>query len=138
LPLASLPAKRRVVYVFLSGSLLSTSGIAGMAVVPDWAVIPLSSETTSILGRGSKNTIDFTIYPNPSSGNSLQLNLNHALPKATIEVMDLQGRVLESFYKETTEQILNLPLSHTLQTGIYFIRISGSNGWQGTKTWVVR
>ncbi len=75
----------------------------------------------------SNNNI--VLYPNPSAG-KVQIALNNGIQmKATVELLDLTGRVVE----QTQTVLSNTPLTlnQSLPAGTYFVKITS-----GKKTWI--
>lgn len=80
------------------------------------------------------NNLNFALYPNPASNYALA-TFNQTLSGATLEVDDALGRAV---YKETvtgTEVKLN---TGSYQSGIYFVKVTTSEGNTGLKKLVVK
>ncbi|HSH20007.1 MAG TPA: T9SS type A sorting domain-containing protein, partial [Draconibacterium sp.] len=77
------------------------------------------------------------VYPNPSNFSSLnfELSVNNALKDITINIFDLQGRLIQQKTETHINTGINLirfsNLSH-LKPGIYIYKIHGSSGIIGT------
>lgn len=67
----------------------------------------------------------FRVYPNPTNG-TLNIRINNYVGKVTIQVIDINGRVVNEFKNEdfNTEKLLNL---NNLQSGIYVLKVSGDS-----------
>ena len=69
------------------------------------------------------NTIDFAFYPNPATS-ILNIKLNNALRgNATVQVIDIQGKMVIS---TTINQTLQLDVKN-LMSGLYFIKLKYKN-----------
>ena len=65
------------------------------------------------------------IYPNPSNGN-INIRINSYVGKVNIQVIDINGRIVNEFINAdfNIEKSLNLS---SLQTGVYIVKINGDN-----------
>jgi len=72
--------------------------------------------------------LNYTLSPNPSTGNLNISNINQASIKS-IEILDLQGKICHE--SQTTE----LDLAH-LKSGTYLVRVVATDGSSTTKKWV--
>lgn len=63
-----------------------------------------------------------TIYPNPTNGN---ININSKFYIKTIELYDIQGRILETALESSNTTTLDIS---NRETGIYFLKINTENG----------
>ncbi|TKS56471.1 S8 family serine peptidase [Mesohalobacter halotolerans] len=80
-------------------------------------------ETLSVSDMAS---IEFSIYPNPSSGRVV-VNFNQNISDdVKIDIIDLNGRALRSFAHENSSNNFSFNLSD-LSSGIYFVRIKSQN-----------
>ena len=82
---------------------------------------------------------DFKIFPNPASSSiSIQFNENPG-DQAEIEILNQLGQVLikEKLSVDTDKNIYQLNISY-LNTGIYFVKVVGSEGHTKTKQLVVK
>jgi hypothetical protein len=76
-------------------------------------------ENTGILDVSEKNETNFTVYPNPTSGEVL---INSEVAIATIAVFDNLGRKIKSLQNEKSVSLIEL------ESGIYFIKITSVEG----------
>ncbi len=100
----------------------------------NWKVLPrnrsdIQGYNTPIglsVGKITKNGVDLTVFPNPSNGN-LNIKFNEELRNAvSIEIMDIQGKVVARRNAVMTNNgIVSLELS-SLPNGVYMGRISNS------------
>jgi len=67
------------------------------------------------------------MYPNPASS-SVTVNLNNGLNNVSVELVDLQGRLITS-YKKVTGASMKVDLS-TVSSGVYFIKVSSEGAIQ--------
>lgn len=67
----------------------------------------------------------FKVYPNPTNG-FLNVRINNYVGKATIQIIDINGRIVTEYNNEdfNVEKSLNL---NNLQSGIYVIKVSGDD-----------
>ncbi len=72
------------------------------------------------VGLDDQQISEFSLYPNPSDG-IFTIELNEEL-KRTIQVFDLQGRVVHSFTSSNSKIQMNL---NHLKTGLYYLDIEG-------------
>ncbi|MEO0038874.1 MAG: hypothetical protein RIQ59_2085 [Bacteroidota bacterium] len=65
----------------------------------------------------------FRVYPNPTNG-FLNIRINNYVGKANIQIIDINGRIVEEFSNEdfNVEKSLNL---NNLQSGIYVLKVIG-------------
>ena len=85
------------------------------------------SETKSVKGTGN---IDFTIFPNPASGNT-KISISDVNKSSNIQVIDNSGRIVKklSFKTSNTIEI------NDLQRGIYRVQLMDNNSGETiTKT----
>ncbi|MGB1031970.1 MAG: T9SS type A sorting domain-containing protein, partial [Flavobacteriales bacterium] len=81
-----------------------------------------------------ENTLDldvFQISPNPSSG-QLNIKITDEVLNGTIEVFDLQGKII--FSEQITSPVNTIDFSH-LTAGIYYVRVANVQGQARTKKW---
>lgn len=62
------------------------------------------------------------VFPNPTNGN---ININSKFNIKTIELYDIQGRILETVIENSNESIIDVS---TRQNGIYFLKITTDEG----------
>ena len=77
--------------------------------------------------KGIDKNIYFEMYPNPASS-SVTVNLNNGLNNVSVELVDLQGRLITS-YKKVTGASMKVDLS-TVSSGVYFIKVSSEGAIQ--------
>jgi hypothetical protein len=67
----------------------------------------------------------FRVYPNPTNG-LLNVRINNYIGKVTIQVIDINGRIVNEYVNEdfNTEKSLNL---NSLQSGMYILKVSGDS-----------
>ena len=67
----------------------------------------------------------FRVYPNPTNG-LLNVRINNYIGKVTIQVIDINGRIVNEYANEdfNTEKSLNL---NSLQSGMYILKVSGDS-----------
>jgi hypothetical protein len=63
-----------------------------------------------------------SVFPNPTNGN---VNINSKFNIKTIELYDIQGRILETVIENSNESIIDVS---TRQNGIYFLKITTDEG----------
>ncbi len=84
--------------------------------------IPDYLESSVALSVEDFNTAGFQLYPNPAKDH-VTLQLNHFNETLTLEIIDLQGKLIysKSIHSNTSE--LNIS---ALKSGLYFLKISSS------------
>lgn len=67
----------------------------------------------------------FKVYPNPTNG-LLNVRINNYIGKVNIQVIDINGRIVNEYANEdfNTEKSLNL---NNLQSGMYILKVSGDS-----------
>jgi len=78
----------------------------------------VNTEIVSSIATIHKNEIDIEVAPNPSSGSYV---ISGDIKNNEIQVLDLNGKIIHSFYNKNSKADLNL--TH-LKSGMYFIRIN--------------
>jgi hypothetical protein len=110
--------------VFMEGWLefipwIDTTWDSGLTSIDITAYFVQDTNTTAI--RDITGSVEFTIYPNPTSGTITILG-----DIRSITVMDINGRIVTS---TTTKQVIDLT---NQPTGIYIIRVTDIAGNMGT------
>lgn len=73
-----------------------------------------------------ENQYNFIIYPNPFTGNTLNIKLNEKLiENASVEVFDIEGRILAQQNNINSETLIQF--DSITYSGTYFIRVSTEN-----------
>lgn len=92
-----------------------------------------SLPTDILIPEKPKEEFNYTIYPNPAN-NILNIEIsNTGKNKYRFTVFDIYGRVFIDKYSPQ-ESYLNIA---NLKAGVYFIKISKSNGASGTKKFII-
>ena len=76
------------------------------------------------------NNVFFEMYPNPASS-SVTVSLVNGLDNVSIELVDIQGRLISS-YKDVTGVSMKVDLS-SVSNGVYFIKVSSQGTIQTEK-----
>ena len=77
------------------------------------------------------NDEQIQLYPNPSAGNvTVKLNTDLAVP-ASIQILDISGRVIIDKTVQLSQNPVNINNENTLIPGTYFVNITAGN-----KKWV--
>ena len=66
-----------------------------------------------------------SIYPNPSKG-PVNIHIKNYVGKVTIQVIDINGRVVSKFKNEEFNNLKTIDLSR-LQKGVYILKVNGDN-----------
>jgi hypothetical protein len=66
-----------------------------------------------------------SVYPNPSNG-QVNLHINQYVGKVTIQIIDINGRVVSKFKNEEFNNLKTIDLSR-LQKGVYILKANGDN-----------
>jgi Fungalysin metallopeptidase (M36)/Secretion system C-terminal sorting domain/PA domain len=109
----------------------TNTGVAGIQdQVQDFTTPPIGS--TPATGSACTFGVNYfesndlvQIYPNPSNG-TINIRINGYVGKVNIQVIDVNGRIVNEFINEefNIEKSLNLS---SLQTGMYIVKINGDN-----------
>lgn len=91
----------------------------------------VSVQTTGVINYQSENQL--ILYPNPSASGNFSIQLNKALNHATIQVLDLNGRVIYAKQHNTTN--INLDLNQP--TGVYVLQVE-TDKWKETRKLVIK
>jgi aminopeptidase N len=92
-----------------------------ISIDPDRHIVCMHNIISSNVGIKSNNkNKDFLIYPNPTN-NLVNINSNNQAI-LEIEILDIQGRILEKIYPKGKGKIIEINLSKYV-TGNYFLRI---------------
>lgn len=67
----------------------------------------------------------FRVYPNPTNG-LLNVRINGYSGKANIEVIDINGRLVNNLHNVDFDTEKTIDLNH-LQTGVYVVKVTGNN-----------
>ncbi|WP_410173209.1 T9SS type A sorting domain-containing protein [Gelidibacter japonicus] len=86
----------------------------------------LSHQSTPILD--DKKFSKITLFPNPTNGN-FSLSLGHQAETLNLKIFNMLGQVVLSRSYTSVERVENLSVE---DPGIYFIKISNSNGGSQT------
>jgi hypothetical protein len=70
------------------------------------------------------NALNFSLYPNPAK-NILNVNLTTVLDNATLSIVDLQGRIVNT--QSVVDTITTIDVAN-LQSGVYVVRIDSATG----------
>ncbi|MDX1406998.1 MAG: Ig-like domain-containing protein, partial [Saprospiraceae bacterium] len=97
--------------------------------------------TTLYLNLGKEDLEDdiedkLFVYPNPASGETLNVHLNGKRAIRSLELYDLTGRLL-SAQDNINDKHYDLDISE-LHNGMYFVRVIGTDGVVGRKFEVIR
>lgn len=66
-----------------------------------------------------------SVYPNPSNG-QVNLHIDQYVGKVTIQIIDINGRVVSKFKNEEFNNLKTIDLSR-LQKGVYILKANGDN-----------
>lgn len=66
-----------------------------------------------------------SVYPNPSTG-QVNLHIDQYVGKVTIQIIDINGRVVSKFKNEEFNNLKTIDLSH-LQKGVYIMKVNGDD-----------
>jgi len=83
-----------------------------------------------VLSTGSilkyEETQNISIYPNPAKGNSINIQCSAPEGMATIEIADMNGRLILSRTEHVNRQVIQLPIN-ILINGIYILTVSSDH-----------
>ncbi len=87
----------------------------------------LDFETTSSLTTIDIDNLDITLYPNPATSTTT-ISIKGIDGKATISIIDIQGRTITSIDKNSSSNEIKHSFSlENLSKGVYYIRVEASN-----------
>ena len=114
-----------------NASSATNTGVAGIQdQIQDFSMPPIGS--TPATGSACTFSVNYfenddlvRIYPNPNNGN-FNIRINNYIGKVNIQVIDINGRIVNEFINEdfNIEKSLNLS---SFQSGMYIIKINGDN-----------
>ena len=120
-------------------------GSSCQITTPD--VIPLSelNETARLMSNNEMEAGIITplttlhIYPNPNTGEQLNVNLENLIPNSTLTITDIYGKVIlnKPLNTELSEYNIEVKFDNKLASGLYFINII-SNGNRIIEKLIVR
>lgn len=95
-----------------------------------------SSEYSKIIAVNAQSTERFVVYPNPSDGQSINLQFDN-LSLEGLGLVDLLGQKIPFVVSASSSNSLSIKPSRTLQTGLYFVTYAAANEPRFTqKLWV--
>ena len=77
------------------------------------------------------SNVSFEMYPNPASNSLTVMLFNNGLDNVSIELVDIQGRLISS-YKDATGVSIKVDLS-SVSNGVYFVKVSSDGAIQTEK-----
>lgn len=97
------------------------------------AVTLLTNFQTSVFSAGipvgvnkvNQADVNVDVYPNPSVNNTVSVSFKNIPGKATVNVYDIQGRLVTSSAKAQNEKAVSLHISNS---GIYTVKVQPENG----------
>ncbi len=92
----------------------------GQNVAEQWGEMTLVPFTT-LVGLNEVENNQPTLFPNPATSTS---TLNNAEIGSLVEIIDVQGRVLDSFVVKSTSETIDL---QGMESGLYIIKTTSSN-----------
>lgn len=107
-----------------SGSTSTTANASSTSATFDNLVIRASATDTLLENANFASTVDFSVYPNPSNDVVNISNSTNAII-STIEMTDLNGRVVKNVSLNATEGQVNIS---DLSTGVYMMNVSSDQG----------
>ena len=90
---------------------------------PTPGTTPATGSNCTLSENYFENQELFRVYPNPTNG-FLNVRINNYVGKATIQIIDINGRIVEEYNNEDFNVEKSLNLSN-LQSGIYVLKVSG-------------
>ncbi len=80
------------------------------------------TEFVSTLANTKFDNAEIKIFPNPTSN---ILNINTSSTITSLEIIDTNGRRIQSLFQNSNEVILNI---ESLQSGIYLLKVTTEKG----------
>jgi len=83
------------------------------------------SDDLTAIESPSLNATLISIFPNPTNGNQIEITSSNKI--SGISLYDISGKLIKRIAVKSTQQT-NLYLEEDLQVGVYFLKVSHSNG----------
>ncbi|MEZ5082118.1 MAG: T9SS type A sorting domain-containing protein [Bacteroidales bacterium] len=90
------------------------------SIVPDLELVSYNVTVSYITGMNEKAIADFTMYPNPVNGSTLNISVPGSKSADRIEILDATGNVVKT---ERIENNMNNVNISTLSKGIYIVKV---------------
>ncbi len=103
----------------------TNSGIAGIQDQVQDFTEPAPGPNCTLSVDHFDNNNNINVYPNPSTG-LINIRINSFIGKATVEVVDLNGRIVYSLNNTEFNNEKTIDLNH-LQAGVYVLKINGDD-----------
>lgn len=111
-------------FISFAGGTSTAPNAAEATMIFDNFVSRASATDTLLENVNFASTVDFTVYPNPSNDVVNISNSTNAII-STIEMTDLNGRVVKNVSLNATEGQVNIS---DLSTGVYMMNVSSDQG----------
>lgn len=126
---------------YVNGDWGSYSSICEVTTPSFSRLFELSSSRLSNQDEGEviNNPTTLSIYPNPNSGEQLNVNLEYLYPNSTLTITDIYGKVIltKQLNTDQSEYKVNVKFENKLSAGFYLVSIS-SEGNTITEKLIVR
>ncbi|SHL90831.1 T9SS-dependent M36 family metallopeptidase [Flavobacterium xinjiangense] len=99
-------------------------GNIGNDQVEDFAA-PAAGPNCVLAVNDFESNEGMSVYPNPSSG-QVNLHIDQYVGKVTIQIIDINGRVVAKFKNEEFNNLKTIDLSR-LQKGVYILKVNSDN-----------
>ncbi len=84
------------------------------------------------VGEGASANDEISIFPNPTEG-SFGISIERPVGYTKLQIIDLFGKLIVSHSIYPSTERFDLNINENLPAGIYFLRISGTNGFISKK-----
>ena len=94
-------------------------------IVPDLELTSYDVTVSYITGIGNNEIADFTMYPNPATGNSINISVENSETVERILIINGSGQIVKTEMIVDQSNIINI---NNLTQGLYFIKVEYNNG----------
>lgn len=98
-------------------------------------VVSFNVNVEDCSGVREEGSIDFSIYPNPSNGGNVQIELSAVSQKAKILIYDNSNRLV---YSEAISGTIHTVLNNEFSAGVYTVIVSDESGKSSPKQLIIQ
>lgn len=112
---------------------LTVNNICGSYTVS--LTIEINTQTGIVKALGGKN--ELAVYPNPAK-DYLQVEARGGNEIQSVQVYDFSGRLIKEFRTNHSNQSMMRIETHSLNPGMYLLRVQTNQGWESRKFELIR